>query len=140
MIIRWLGAFRGTGQSLSDSLVWELSQKERQVAAEIIQKFEGSQIPSKVGLLVKSQAVVRRYFSDVWSEVSEDGRLTKTRRQEDVSSPHREAFCLPDYAAIVIKKGVSKQAIDACMEHKGSLPILLLTKKGKLIPWRAEMA
>ena len=50
MVVRWIGAF-GKSSSLSESLSWELSQNEREVAAEHINGNQGTIRHAKVGLL-----------------------------------------------------------------------------------------
>lgn len=105
-VIRWLGAF-GVGKSLHAALEWELSQQEREVAAEPIPAGYQSMIPRpRVGLLVKTRAVKKVFRCDVWSVTNTDqkhnGKLRKTRTMSDTIG-HSEAFVLPQYAAIVVR-------------------------------------
>jgi len=103
-LVRWLGAFRDDGHSFEESLVWELTQTERlEVAAEPIRRGEGSSIRGvRVGLLVRSRALVKAFRGDCWSEEAAGGRLFKTRNPRH-GGPHLESWVRPDFAGIVIK-------------------------------------
>ena len=102
IVIRWLGAF-GKGESLHLALAWELSQAEREVAGEPIRRGQRSKISRpRVGLLIKSAAVRRVFHCDTWSKPGQNGRLVKGRTMAEWKG-HSEAFCLPHYAAIVVR-------------------------------------
>lgn len=107
-VIRWLGAFRHAqrGQGgLHAALQFELSSPTREVAAEVIPTGWGSSIiRPRVGLLVAPTTVLRRFDSDVWSEIDcTNGRLRPTRGVGCANTEHREAFCLPVFEAIVVR-------------------------------------
>ena len=108
MVIRWIGAF-GKGESLFQSLSWELTQ-EREVAAERVTGGKGTIEHAQIGLRVASEAVVRHYEGDVWSKVAPDGRLYATRRGRRTHDGHSECFCKPVYTGIVCKQHPSRLA------------------------------
>ena len=101
MEIRWLGAF-GAASSLHEALNWELNQTEqKELAAEPITQ-KGSQIRNpRIGLLVKSKAVIKKFNGDCFS-IKESGRLVKTRNPR-ISDRHLEAWVRPEFAGIVTK-------------------------------------
>ena len=99
-VVRWLGAF-GRGESIHAALLWELTQTERcELAAEPCLPNE-SGIRSRVGLLVKRSAVVKRFNGDCWSIV--EGASLKKTRNPRCSPWHREVWVRPEYTAIVCK-------------------------------------
>ena len=131
MIIRWLGAF-GKSNSFSESLEWELSQKEKSaVAAEKLAKGKSFISHARVGLLFKNRAILRRYSSDVYSKYTDKGTLVTTRKEGVATSDHTECFVRPDYCAIVVKGAVSKQVLRACFESK--MDVLRLTRDRRLV-------
>jgi len=72
MYIRWLGAFRKSG-NLHESLLWEMEHCHREVAAEWLQSGHSLISHARVGLLLSNRAMIRRYRTDVWSEPTESG-------------------------------------------------------------------
>ena len=135
MIIRWLGAFRHKG-SLSDSLKWELEQAETSaLAAEKLYRGRSEIRKARVGLLVKNAAVLRRYYSDVWSKYNDKGKLVKTRHEGKAYSQHAECWVSPSYVGIVVKGTISPRAMRACVKasKQYGLDMLRLTRDGRLI-------
>jgi len=135
MIIRWLGAFRHKG-SLSDSLKWELEQTDTSaVAAEKLVRGRSEIKKARVGLLVKNSAVLRRYYSDVWSKYNDKGKLVKTRREGKAYSRHAECWVSPSYIGIVVKGTISPRVLRECVKasKKYGLDMLRLTRDGRLI-------
>lgn len=134
MVIRWLGAFRGS-ESLQASFAWELSEPSREVAAERVTRRRPSRIPQAlVGLRVQRNSVIRVYPGDVWSGPDADGRLQPTRRGVPT---HTEAFCKPRYDAIVLKCPMARlrpeirEAVQAASETF-NLPIIVIGKGGHM--------
>lgn len=158
MLVRWLGAF-GSSSSLAESLSWELSQREREVAAErvatsrkvqewaydksgqlrerLVPAGNGSIQHALVGLWIDKRAVVRSFTGDVWSVTSEDGRLVPTRHSKPCG--HTEVFCRPGYVkALVVKKhpaSLSGEVLSALRDASKShdLDVFLLTARGKRV-------
>jgi len=105
MYVRWLGAF-GKSNNLHTSLDWELSQTNKEVCAENILKNSYSNIlHAKVGLLIPSSAVVKKFNGDCWSKYNNNNMLYKTRNPKNANSEHLEVFCKPIYKGIIIKGG-----------------------------------
>lgn len=134
--IRWLGAF-GKGASLEDSLAWELSAADREVAAE----WFGDDIPvsgsginhCQVGLLLARGTIRRHYNGDVWS-VSHGPYLRATRAPYE-SMGHTECFCIPRYRGIVVRcpldqlsPKVRRPVMAAARRH--GLPVYVIDRKG----------
>lgn len=133
--IRWIGAF-GHASDLASSLEWELTQHDREVAAEIVHGGQGTITHARIGLLVDKGAVIRAFPGDVWSVTREGGRLEATRQATGWHKNHTEAFCRPEYAAIVLKDhparfrpSVLKAVKDAAEKH--GLPVIMLARNGK---------
>ncbi len=133
--IRWIGAF-GHSSDLASSLEWELTQRDREVAAEIVHGGQGTITHARIGLLVAKGAVIRSFPGDVWSVPGEGGRLSPTRQATGWHKRHTEAFCRPEYAAIVLKDNparfkpsVLKTVKDAAEKH--GIPVLMLARNGK---------
>lgn len=112
MIVRWLGAFCGRNHSLAESLAWELTQQDREVAAQPL----GPQTTPLVcrwgvGLRVAEGATVRVFRHDCYSEVENfprKGQLarlvpTRVKFKPSHAEHHGEAICKPHYDAIVIQ-------------------------------------
>lgn len=134
MIIRWLGAF-GSAESLQASFAWELSSPDREVAAERVTRERPSRIShAVVGLRVRSKDVVRVFPGDVWSVPTEAGTLRPTRRGVPT---HSEAFCRPEYDAIVVKCPMARlrahvrEAVQAASVTY-NLPIIVIGKGGHM--------
>lgn len=155
MLVRWLGAY-GASASLADSLAWEITQRERQVVAERVQRGhywrmvtltggrvrevgeawgQGFIFHARVGLWIDGAAVIRAFPRDVWSRVDENGRLYATRSG---SPSHSEVFCHPGHVkAIIVKDHPSTMKPDtlrairdvAIVRH--GLPVFYLSKRGK---------
>ena len=137
MIVRWLGAFKKSGD-LTSSLIFELAPASDLRCAEIIRKGSPSQIKSAVGLLVASSALVRRYNSDVYS-VRDGKRLRQTRPEGAAYSSHTEAWVRPEYIGIVVKSResaglISRETWATIRETAGrhNLPVYRLTRAGQL--------
>ena len=133
MIIRWLGAF-DKAMSLPASLSWEMKGEVHAVAAERLISGKSMIRRTRVGLLVKNSAVIRRYRSDVWSMYTEKGLLLPTRKEGKSISRHTECICRPEYIGIVVRGRITPQAWRACRaaakEH--NLPLFVLRRKGGL--------
>ena len=138
MVIRWVGAFRKCNScGLSESLYWELAQTEKKaLSAERLAKGK-SAIHAKVGLLVKNNAVIRKFRSDVWSEYRENGVLAKTRKEGEAFSSHTECFVRPDYAGVIIKGKVTEKTEAACRQisERFGIALLKLTRDGRVVPF-----
>lgn len=158
MIIRWLGAFGHAG-SLSESLSWELSQREREVAAErvatsrkvaeldynkhgqvyerLVHAGNGNIQHAIIGLWLNKQAVIRYFPGDVWSVIREDGCLIPTRHSKPCG--HTEVFCRPGFVkALIVKKHPSQLSKDVLIALRDAskahdLDVFLLTSKGKRV-------
>lgn len=110
MIIRWLCAFRGKGNDIVNSLDWELTQKEREVAAEDLRgNFSGilAMHPEiKVGVLINKKGITRKFKGDVWSITNEKGLLVPTRKANSVKNsfyvPHTEVFIKPGFISGIV--------------------------------------
>jgi hypothetical protein len=150
VLIRWMGAFNGSGQSLPEALAWELTQTSREVSACLIP------IHARVGIQLRERSFVRGWIQDAWTLAGgpiKDGvlRLTPSRAKKtlyrswdrykkgvrthrtDVYSPHDECACLPPAlcggaVALIVRGHVSHQADMAVQEasQKFGLPILRL--------------
>ena len=134
MVVRWIGAF-GKSSSLSNSLSWELTQNEREVAAEYINGNQGSIRHAKVGLLLAKGSVIRSFPGDVWS-VAKNGKLEPTRQATGWCKNHTECFCRPEYSAIVLKERperLTKTVVDAIKKAsiEYNLPVYVLRRNGK---------
>ena len=131
MIVRWLGAF-GRSKDLESSLEWELTQTEKTaVSAERLIKGKSFISHASVGLLVKNRAILRKFYSDMYSKYRKNGKLCATRRQNEAQSRHTECYVRADYVAIVIKKQVSDDIVEIC--KKTGLDVLRLTRDGRLV-------
>lgn len=152
MIVRWMGAY-GKSVSLLESLRFELSNLEYEVAAERI--YPGARVRTSngslksigsggiqhavVGLWLDKAAWVKGYPGDVWSQMDLEnpGRLCPTRWGRFTPHGHTEAFCKPGHVkGIVLKKhpsALGPATLEALqiisVEH--DLPVFYLNKKGK---------
>jgi hypothetical protein len=125
------------------SLKWELTQQQREVSAEWTIRGRDFVAPTShygtkvaVGLLVKSQAVIRKTRCDIYS--CEDGGTLRWRRRGKLDpskyATHLwEAVCFPRYAGIVVVLPTAEKSrvLDEVMEaskvpHYGvHLPVLI---------------
>ena len=127
--VRWLGAFR-VSAGLKDSALWEMSQTDRQVAAEPLHKGQSLIANSKIGLaLAETSRFHAGWLVDAWTEVQQDGTLRakykpcnrqgKKFRDKDrflaawnaVKNPqlHAEAiFDAPSYSSVVVKRNATE--------------------------------
>ena len=141
MTIRWLGMY---GLFHRDSLRWELTQKQREVSAEWTIKgrpFTFGQRTVRIGLLVKSKAVVRRIRKDAYTEwpdgsVAVYWRVGNKSLNKSMMDTHLwEAICYPSYVAIVLTANCDsyyKQlACDAVTEFR--MPLLMLQADNKTL-------
>lgn len=146
MIVRWLGAY-GHGSSLESSLQWELTQCDREVAAErfatgrgYAARYRHGEFTACVGLRLAKGALIRRFPGDVYSRTGEDGRLVPSRYASGVDlcgiGRHEECFCRPVYDAIVCRehparmgRGVAGTLARVAAQY--GLPILVLDKDGR---------
>ena len=118
---------------MMDLLLKELTLRDREVAAEPLPRGWGlGNIPSRVGLLVSSDALTKFYPGDCWSEKDRHvpGRLISTRRGV-IADGHAECWCLPIYTGIVVKYGwtrTSKDEQEAIQQiaHQFSIPVYVL--------------
>lgn len=143
MYIRWLGAFNAHGHqyTLLDSLRFEFT-RTTPVACESIGREKLSSINhAKVGLLLDSKAVYRRFESDCWSVYTDDGNLKNTRvLPKYLKGQHTEAWATPGpgyIKGIVTKRpwwnlqGKNRKAIRTFAAEKG-LPVYFLNAAGQL--------
>lgn len=145
MIVRWLGAY-GHGASLESSLQWELTQCDREVAAERFTRGRGyaaryrGEYTARIGLRLAKGALIKRFPGDVYSRTGEDGRLAPTRYASGVDlcgiGRHEECFCRPVYDALVCRehparmgKGVADTLARIAAQY--NLPIIVLDVNGK---------
>ena len=133
MLIRWIGAF-GSAQTLEESLRWELSQRERALAAEPIKNGVSKIQHPKIGLLIDPKALIKRFPGDVWS-VPGNFMLRATRYPVPT---HPEAWVRPGFInAIVIRPGASRHAkrVVRRISKEFNIPVLMF-RKGYLRDWR----
>lgn len=145
--VRWLGAFDKRSESISESASWELSQTERQVAAEPLWHGKSFLKNAKIGLVIAHPDVTfsRGWLSDSYTVTNEAGINMATRcrdmefknmdkflkRHNSGNSPmgHAEAaFNCPLYSAVAVKKDASpwaKNKAKRLAEHL-SLPIMVV--------------
>ena len=132
MIIRWLGAF-AKGGTLAESIQYEINRSATdEVAAEYIKEGLSEIRHARVGLLVASKALIKRFNGDCYS-VLENGKLVKTRNPKDTGSQHIECWVNPIYKGIVVKGKISKSAFMTIRHIAGinNIPVMIL-KGGKL--------
>jgi len=136
MIVRWLGAF-GKSKSLHESLSWELSQSSvKELAAERLRGLESVIKHARVGLLVKSNAVIKSFSGDVYSVKNEDGTLKKKRSGKlglKKSCVQRECWVKPEYIGIIIKGGSLNKKIMRTLKWFASvyrIDIFILSNEG----------
>jgi len=131
MIIRWLGAYGKTEQGLIASLEFEFSRDySDEVCAEYLTNSMPSAIKhSRVGILVKNSALIKKYSGDVWSVKDETGRLVETRKPVGT---HTEAWCFSDFIGVVVQTPIAKldDVRKFCKLH--NLPLFKLTEGGNL--------
>lgn len=158
-ICRWLGAYglKARKITLLDALLYEygLSDSARPnskspdtparraacpvVCAERLVKGRSYIAHARVGLLVRNNAVVRKFSGDVWSYVDQaSGRRKQSRRPEDALSQHTEVWVQPDYIGVVVKRGlkhISAEAasVVASFALRHNKRVFVLTRDGKLI-------
>lgn len=135
-IVRWLGAF-GSHGTLGESLSFELTRPPSdEVCAEPVRGGRSLITHAKIGLLVKRQAVKKRFKADVWSVLDGAGRLVKTRKPCSGTAPgHQEAWCAPVYVALVVDEAGGKLSPSAYAEvfaasSKFKLPVLAINQHG----------
>lgn len=131
--VRWLGAF-GSGTSLSDAAGWELSQIERQVAAEPLHRGRSLLDHAKIGLAVDHDAsrFHAGWLTDAYTIRQDNGTLRPKYRPRDrqgrkfsdmdrflaawsaVKNPSRHAeaiFDAPHYRAVVVKSTATERGV-----------------------------
>lgn len=146
--IRWLGAF-GRGDSLEQAVAWELSQTDRQVAAEPLIRGRSHITHVMVGLAIANPEATfaRGWLFDAWTVKTSDGVIlpTRNRRHEyrDVhrflkalNRPQRAAhpwhaeasFNAPAYDALVVRHGASPELVSRCKEiaARFNLPLRIM--------------
>ncbi len=140
--VRWLGAFRKGASSIEESIAWELSQTEREVAAEPLRHCRSRIDHAQIGLGVDESRSTFVYglIIDGWTEPSKDGsgRLLPKREKRIKDKDfflsrfykakinwHGEAvFSSPKYSAIVCKSKDSQTREKAAkLADKFSLPL-----------------
>lgn len=129
--VRWLGAF-GSGTSLFEAAGWELSQIERQVAAEPLHHGRSLITHAKIGLVIDHQ--VSRFHAgwlvDAYTKLGDDGtlrpkykpRMRQGKRFKDMDrflaawsavknpSGHAEViFDAPHYCAVAVKSTATER-------------------------------
>lgn len=84
--VRWLGAF-GQGSSLVESAVWEMSQTDRQVAAEPLIRGRSMIDHAKIGLAIANPEATfaRGWLADAWTTIGEDGIIRRLRTAHALS-------------------------------------------------------
>jgi hypothetical protein len=139
--VRWLGAF-GRGQCLLSAGAWEISQRDRQVAAEPLLRGKSRIDHARIGLEidVERSIFVKGFVNDAWTTAREDGtlahdrhkpirkwdRLAKAMRQHSVAKWHAEAvFDLPVYSAVIVKRHSSERAFARAQKLADSLSLPL---------------
>lgn len=145
--IRWMGlygAFLGR-----DSLVWELTQTTREVSAEWTVKDRPFTVVDRIGLLVKSSAVMRRMRYDAYTIWPRKDGLAVWRRKRNKSlnpilfpSHLWEAICKPQYVGIVFHENTPKARISVIEEvaREYNLNLLMLQADRKTLkPWQREL-
>ena len=145
--VRWLGAFRKGANSVGDALAWELSQTEREVAAEPLRHGKSRIDRAKIGLEVDENRSVFRYglLVDGWTEPAKDGSgrllpsgekrikdkdiyLSRFYRSKGASTVwHGEAvFASPKYSALVCKKDLQTREKAVELADTYSLPLKII--------------
>ena len=159
LYIRWLGAFRKDrnipkGEAFSNSLEYEFFQRTREAACEKIKQDAIAQVYGAViGIAFNKKAILRNFKSDVWSEISESGKIYPTRNDLASESIHSESFlrCLQegDIKGIVIRRGEGwniKMSFDIwqvlkAFVIKNNIKLFLLEEKNsKLKPTQVSAA
>jgi hypothetical protein len=138
VIVRWLGAF-GKADSIANSLAWELSTNTAEVCAESFRKGDRDDkrsIPSRIGLLVPTTSLHKKWAGDVWSYRQERSKSLRKSRSEHVSNTHTECWVKPgNYTGIVIRGLISREALKevcfACLKH--GLPLYRLNRDNYLM-------
>lgn len=132
MVIRWLGAYGQFPGSVEEMLDFEFSAQTKAVCAErLIKGKTGLPRRTRLGLLCKNSAVVRRFKEDVYSLRNEQGYLYKTRKDCGGFGTHTEVWVKPQYIGIVVRDkwaSVSKETQQQvrCAAKKFGCPIFVL--------------
>jgi len=127
--VRWLGAFGQSSESVAESASWELSQTERQVAAEPLWHGKSFISHAKIGIVIANPEATfaRGWLYDSYTVTDNHGiNLATSRRKDEFKNMdkflkvfskqdrdwgHAEAaFNCPTYNAVVVKKGASASA------------------------------
>ncbi|OPZ79407.1 MAG: hypothetical protein BWY78_00081 [Alphaproteobacteria bacterium ADurb.Bin438] len=131
MLIRWLGAYGKSEQGLIKSLEFEFSRDySDEVCAEYLKNSTPSAIThSRVGILVKNSAMIKKHSGDVWSIKDANGSLKATRKPVGT---HTEAWCFSDFIGVVVQTPIAKlDDVRKFCKLKG-LPLFKLTDRGGL--------
>lgn len=144
--VRWLGAFRSTGQTLESAIGWELSQRDRQVAAEPLRRGTSLIRHALIGLVVDASrsVFVCGWEQDAWTEQS-NGLLKTSKRRAAVGKRYTDAdrlsaavsklnggchgeaiFDYPKYSAVAVKKSApaSIKTMAATLAAEHGLPLV----------------
>jgi len=149
--VRWLGAF-GSGSSLTDAADWELSQTDRQVAAEPLHRGRSLLDHAKIGLVIDHEAsrFHSGWLTDAWTVTLDDGTLKAKFRPRDrqgrkfrdmdrflaawsaVKNPSRHGevvFDSPAYRAVVVKSTATERGMRRAqrLAVRLNLPLEVLT-------------
>lgn len=167
MLVRWLGAY-GRREDFAASMRWELTQREREIAAErfsprayveereyqfgapdLVRRVrlgQGTIGHALVGMWLEGRAAVRTFPGDVWSVLDErTGRLVPTQDSFACTGKHTEIFCKPGHVrALVLKVHPSRLAPAVLSALRDisiefSLDVYLITAKGKRVKVTREV-
>ena len=151
MIVRWLNLFRSKF-SLDESLEWELGSTDEgvDVPAEKLSRREtnGRYVTNIgdtfIGLIAKNSAVRKRWKVDVWSYMGRNGRHLRRSKLFPDPTYYSEVWIRKSrasYVGILVRSPLRKvfefdwEDIELASERFG-IPILLLTRDGKIVPIR----
>jgi hypothetical protein len=133
--IRWLGAFRNSGTSLSDSLSWELAQDTTEVCAEVpVHGYYCARIPGVlVGLLARHTDVRRYWVGDAATEADHNGLRRNHRRSENCSFRVKYSWTLngPDALAESAEEGYDYSEVGLKPNWKACGVVIASPRKAK---------
>jgi hypothetical protein len=144
--VRWLGAFRSSGQTLESAVDWEISQRDRQVAAEPLRRGCSLIRHALIGLVMDHDrsVFVCGWEQDAWTE-HYDGVVKTSKRRKAAGKRHKSAdrllaavsklqegchaeaiFDYPRYIAVAVKKSAPARVkkVAATLASEKSLPLV----------------